>query len=307
MATETRLKTPDLIDDLIANPKSFSYFQALKLLYLANHDRFSSPIDLIRRGLLINASIKMGFPDADLVEAKPAPGFSQPRPSPGPPMDPISQGASEQATEPYVEDPLTPRHLSHYPPAFPNSENPSADQDRMIFNLTVTFMGMCGSSSPLPPFYAQNIVDDSQNDDDSCKKLFDLITLPSYQNHAEAYFYNQLPFRLMDTENQNSRILLNSLIGQNHIKYSKYFNHSGDLAYLYLFATQSRTPIGLICYLKGRLRLKKINLSQCVLRWVTIPESQRLRLGGNNLECRKLGGGAVVGQKAKDRTGKFRL
>lgn len=273
MAPQARLKTPDLIDDLIANPKSFAYFQALRLLFLAHHDRFSSPTDLARRGLLVRASIQLGFPAADLIGVLPLQGQ---------PSGQAEDGAVGAAPGPAHRD--------------------------LLYDLTVTFMGLSGAASPLPPFYAQQIVEDAQEDDDSCKRLFDLISLPSYWNHAEAFFYNQLPFRLMAKNDNSSRDLLHSLMGQGH---GGGVNERGqfvdDLAFLPLFATQSRTAHGLISYLEDRLGLRVLGLDQCVLRWVAIPPGQRLRLGGPDLESRALGAGAVVGRQARDLAGQFNL
>jgi predicted component of type VI protein secretion system len=80
-----------------------------------------------------------------------------------------------------------------------------------------------------------------------------------------------------------------------------------DLAYMSVLATNIRTAHGLISFLAGRLNLGSIEMEQCVLRWVNIPKSQRLNLGGLNLESRTLGAGALLGQRCRDMTGKFNL
>jgi type VI secretion system protein ImpH len=169
-------------------------------------------------------------------------------------------------------------------------------------------MGLCGSASPLPPFYAQQIVEDAHRDDGSCRILFDLISLPSYRNHAIAYFHNKLAYRLMEKNERSSRDLLLSLMGQAHqALLPKNYSQGGDLAYLSLFSTQTRSAQGLLFYLRGLLRQSDVDLEQCVLRWVPVATQQRCRLGGSNRESRTLGLGAVLGRRCRDRNGKFRL
>jgi type VI secretion system protein ImpH len=285
-----------LLAGLASEPELFSYFQAVRLLYLRHHQRFPSLTDLVRRGLLVRASVELSFPAADLAKAEPlAAALSPGCPAAGWPAEEGAQGLEASAS-------LSP------PAGQEDSKGFDGRLSDFLWRLTVTFMGLYGSASPLPPFYAQEILDDALNDEDDCRRLLDLIALPSYRNHVEAFFHNHLPFRLMEENDPACLALLYSLLGWGHGSLlSRISDPKGELAYLGLFATQSRHAPGLLAYLAGRLGLVGVELEQCVLRWVRIPERQRCRPGSSALDGRRLGSGAVLGRRARDRTGQFRL
>jgi type VI secretion system protein ImpH len=77
-----------------------------------------------------------------------------------------------------------------------------------------------------------------------------------------------------------------------------------DVPYLQLFATKLHHCPGLISYLNGRIKGADIDLEECVPRTVRIPPQQRARLGGPSSS---LGDTAMLGHKALDLTGKFRI
>ncbi|MDR1870670.1 MAG: type VI secretion system baseplate subunit TssG [Deltaproteobacteria bacterium] len=238
-----------MIEELKKEPKKFAYFQALRLLWLANQDKYSTLNDLINRGLLIKSSPDLAFPAADLTA---------------------------------VEE-LGDRH-----------------------SLTVTFMGLSGAASPLPPFYAQEILADVLNEDYGSSLLVNLISMPSYQLHATAFFHNQLAFRLMEVEDPDCWAMINAFIGLGDEEtIATAARDEGDLACLGLLASQVRSPDGLLAFVAGRFHFPVTEINQCVLRWVAIPVEQRLVLGGDR-EFNALGG-TVLGRKAPDVCGQFSL
>jgi type VI secretion system protein ImpH len=237
-----------VIDELVKDPKGFAYFQALRLLWLANRDRFDSLSDLINQGLLIKSATDLAFPTADLTDVK----------------------------------------------KLQNGD----------YDLTVTFMGLAGAASPLPPFYAQEILADVLNEDYGSSLLINLVSLPSYRGHAIAHFHNQLAFRLLEERDPNCWAMINSLLGLANEDMERAAEY-GDLAYLNLLATQFRTADGLLAFVSNRFNFPIDELSQCVLRWVSVPADQRLALGGPR-DFRALGG-AVLGGRARDVRGQFIL
>ncbi|MDR1578407.1 MAG: type VI secretion system baseplate subunit TssG [Deltaproteobacteria bacterium] len=189
--------------------------------------------------------------------------------------------------------------------AFPTADLIAVEErgeDR--YNLTVTFMGLVGAVSPLPPFYAREILEDVLNDDYGSSHLIDLITLPSYRHHAAAYFHNKLAFRLLEENDPECWAIVWSLLGLANDEMVAQ-SEGGDLAFLSLLSTQTRTADGLLAYIKGSLDLDIEELTQCVPRWVAIPPEQRLTLGGDR-HHRALGG-CCLGQMARDNCGQFNL
>ncbi|MDR2140542.1 MAG: type VI secretion system baseplate subunit TssG [Deltaproteobacteria bacterium] len=237
-----------MLDELEKDPKEFGYFQALRLLWLANQDRFPTLRDLINRGLIIQGSPDLAFPTSDLTE-----------------IERLDSGS---------------------------------------YRLTVTFMGLAGSCSPLPPFYAQQILDDTLNEDYGSSQLVNLIALPSYRRHAEAFFHNNVSFRLLEEKDPSCWTVIHALLGLGHSGMEAE-SHMGDLAYMGLLATQTRTAEGLLAFVAGQLKLKVTELTECVLRWVAIPVNQRLTLGGDR-NYRALGASAL-GRAAQDVQGQFTM
>jgi type VI secretion system protein ImpH len=196
---------------------------------------------------------------------------------------------------------------------FPSSDLKSFEDGgglsaNFIHRLTVTFMGLYGSASPLPPFYATDIMSEVLNDDNTCRDLMDIISLPSYRNHAEAYFHNHLPFRIVEEKDRLCLEILYCFLGLGH---KSLFKESGppwrDLPFIGLFARHARHSEGLLAYLTGRFGLKGAELKQCALRRVAIPADQRCRLGGKVAESRQVGHGALLGGRVRDLRGKFQI
>jgi type VI secretion system protein ImpH len=281
-------QTPPIIAELFDQPENFSYFQALRLLYLANRDHFHSLTDMIYRGLEVISDTSLGFPASDLT------GLELVRSDRH-----WAAQTSEFEPESFSLDDIGPE--SHFPEEV-------SDQNFPIYRLTVTFMGLCGAASPLPPFYAQEVLEDVLNEEFDCQRLFDLISFPSYRNHAEAYFHSRLPFRVIEENDGSCLNMLFSLMGLgNQAILSELDDANSFLAFMGLFITQSRSAGALLTYVSKILELPEADLEQCVLRWVEIPIDQRCSLGSSPRQYRSLGAGALLGRRAKDRSGMFRL
>jgi type VI secretion system protein ImpH len=169
-------------------------------------------------------------------------------------------------------------------------------------------MGLCGAASPLPPFYSQQILDDTLDDDFNCLTLLDLISFPSFRDHAETTLHNQLPSRLLELGEPMSRHILYCLMGAGSRAVLDLMGGDlRDLAFLPLFATEARHADGLALYLSECLGLAGVEVEFLVPRTVAIPEETLCRLGTAEPEPRSLGVGAVLGRRAVDITGMFRL
>jgi type VI secretion system protein ImpH len=182
---------------------------------------------------------------------------------------------------------------------------PKGERDLLVYRLTVTFLGLYGSASPLPPFYAREILEDVLDDRQGVRGFMDLISYFSYRNHAQTYFRSSVPARLFELNDEFTRDILRSLLGIPHQSMGRILGRRVmDLPYLQLFATKLRHVPGLITYLTGRLDGQEVKLEECVHRTLPIPKEQRARLGHTSA-C--LGETALLGHEAPDLTGKFRI
>jgi type VI secretion system protein ImpH len=161
-------------------------------------------------------------------------------------------------------------------------------------------MGLYGAASPLPHFYAEEVLQDELNDERAVRELLDLLSLSSYRSHALAYFYSLLPFRVLEVKDPAARAILFSLMGEEYREESR----PDDFKELKLFATKIRSSGGLLSLLRAAAPGTPLALEENVPRWVEIPEGQRGALGS---PTGRLGQSALLGVKAKDLAGKFRL
>ncbi|MDR3155208.1 MAG: type VI secretion system baseplate subunit TssG [Deltaproteobacteria bacterium] len=319
-----------LAEELLRRPEDFSYFQALRVIRQALSGGAGGMGSLIRRGIRIRADAALGFPGSDLVQAERLPGPVAPAPRPpaagpgdGLPQEAGLQGASGPAGVPgpagaaeapgaagLQGDPgaagvqgaagtAEAADLKETPDGWPRQEE-AFDFTHPLYRLTVTFMGLYGAASPLPHFYAQEILQDEINDEHAARELLDLISFSGYRAHALSYFYSLLPFRVLELRDPAARGALFALMGEPPRREVG----AGDFTDFSLFATKVRSADGLLSLLRAAAPEAGLELIENVPRWVTIPEAQRGSLRGS---ASRLGSDAVLGSRAKDLAGKFRL
>jgi type VI secretion system protein ImpH len=271
LAPKAGNQTSDLIKDLLDAPQAFNYFQAILLIYQSSRNDWKNIKELLYSGLKVRAHTALGFPASDLVEVT---------------QIPTNFGQKAFA----LSDSLTEK--KDYPPSY---------------ELTVTFMGLYGAASPLPPFYGQEILEDELSDLIGPRELYDLISYSSYRNHAAAYFYSQFALRLLEEDDPIARQIISALMGSPPHAASgmgPLGTISDDFNFLGLFSTAAKPALGLALYLGGKAQLKGLTIEECVPRWVTIPEEERAYLGrsGNTL-----GENCQLGSRGRDLEGKFRI
>jgi type VI secretion system protein ImpH len=244
---------------------------------------------LVRDGLLTRADLDLGFPPSDLVEVERIADrlSGSTLPSEEKPLEAMGD-ATGLGGAPFEKGPGEPIPLQNHP----------------LYRFTVTFMGLYGSASPLPPFYAQEVLEDYQGDNPGTRDIFDLISYSSYRNHSLAHFARLLPMRILEDGDTRFLTILSSLLGLN-LSTPKEGGFSDEGVHnIGIFATKIRHPQGLLLYLTGMLRIEGMVLEECVPRWVPISPEQRLVLGNQG---HNLGVDAILGESVLDLAGMYRL
>lgn len=171
------------------------------------------------------------------------------------------------------------------------------------YEILTTFLGLYGTSSPLPVWYTEELIDAEREDNTSAKTLLDVIhqrlnTLFS----QSATKYRLLPKLIEDRSALYSEILFR-LIG---IRKSDSKEALPDphqiLRYILLFRQQPRSAAGLEALLEDALRGISVKVIQCVERKVQIPRFQRMVLGQ---QSNLLGRDAMLGDEIEDSVGKI--
>lgn len=191
--------------------------------------------------------------------------------------------------------------------AYPSLGYPAREVQRLAFDpeagrvdMTVNFLGLHGPSSPLPPFYTEQVIEDAANGGvlGTFLDLFNhrLVSL-LVRIHQHHRHYLQYRTGAHDQISQMVAALMGLLPGQEEQLRVTLLPYVGLLSCYSLSAS-------IIATLIGHCTGLPVRIEEFVERTVTIPEHQRSRLGETPPE---LGVDFIVGSDIIDVMGKFRL
>ncbi len=179
-----------------------------------------------------------------------------------------------------------------------------ADTQHGNFKITANFLGLYGSSSPLPTFYTEDLIAERDDDELAGKDFLDII----HQRLYQLLFKSWLKYRQFQqvTEERDPAHLerLFCLLGMGENTYRENFEDPYALIrYIGLFSQSPRSAQGLKTLLEDAL-LIPIEVIPNIHRKAKIPDDQRIQLGNPEI---RLGQDSFLGQELDDRMGKFRL
>ena len=253
MADTTRRKTPSLKDDLLANPRRYSFYQAVLLLRHFFYREHVPPEDFsfVYDALRVRPHLSLAFPGTDVTEI--------------------------------VEDTSGP-----YP----------------VYHITATFLGLYGSSSPLPTFYTEDLLEEQNEDVSVTRDFLDVINSPLFPMLIRAIAKYRLFYQL---EAGDADVMERAycLLGYGHKELRDRIPWVRRLPrYIGLFTQWPRSAMGLRTLVSDALGGVPTRIEPNIPRLVDIPEDQRLILGE---QCGTLGVDAHLGCRVKDLTGKICL
>lgn len=174
------------------------------------------------------------------------------------------------------------------------------------FLITATFLGLYGSSTPLPTFYTEDLIEE-QNDGESIKRDFiDIINHAIYPLFFKIWSKHRLFYKICEENDESIINLIYCFLGlenkglrEDIYNIEKYFRYAG------LTMQFPRSAEGLGAILEDCFNLKnQIKVNQCVLRKVSIPCDQYSLLGQSSCT---LGEDSVIGKDINDISGKFQV
>ena len=168
--------------------------------------------------------------------------------------------------------------------------------------LTVAFLGLYGTGSPLPNFYSEDLLDE-QSSGSASRDFLDLLNGAIYPLHFAGWARHRLVYALVEAAEPAALDRLFCLLG--------FPADPGParrplplLRYLGRFAMASRPAEGLRALLADHFAQPSFRIVPCVGRWVTIAPDQRCRLGTAG---HGLGRDACLGTRIRDHGGRFRV
>jgi type VI secretion system protein ImpH len=193
--------------------------------------------------------------------------------------------------------------------AFPAADVQSVDvkeetsASRRRYRVTTSFMGLYSSDSPLPTFYAEDLIWKETNQD-AVREFVDMFhhrALSLFYRTWEKYRYN-IRFQRHGKDEVSRRLFSMVGLGTNPLIESTGLPSVRLLRYAGLITHKPHSAAGLSGILKDYFGLSSVTIDQCVEQWVPIDPSQQNRLG--NRGC-SLGRDFSVGARVRDRSGKF--
>jgi len=171
--------------------------------------------------------------------------------------------------------------------------------------ITTTFLGLYGSSSPLPTHYSEDLLDEASADSSVSRDFLDILHQRLYQLYFNCWSKYKLFIRVTEEKNQGDRERLFCLIGLGEKELRDSLPDPWSLIrYAGLLSQFPRSAEGLQTLLRDALGIRLLAVGQCILRRVPIPADQQMRLGISGMS---LGVTTVLGSEIADRMGKFRI
>jgi type VI secretion system protein ImpG len=176
-------------------------------------------------------------------------------------------------------------------------------QGNATFLVTNTFGGLYGSSSPLPSFYTEDLMDEASNDLSISRDFLDILHQRLFYLFFQCWSKYRLFIRIAEEKSLPDMERLASLLGMGVKELRDSVPESRPLLrYTGLFIHTVRSALGLQTLLRDALGVTRLEVEQCVLRTVPIPADQRMSLGISGMS---LGVNTVLGSVAYDRMGKI--
>lgn len=192
--------------------------------------------------------------------------------------------------------------------SFPESDITAIEQTStapLKFQITATFLGLYGVSSPLPTFYTEDLLQDDLQDGSASRSFIDIINSRFYQIFFTIWSRHRLFFKVIEEPSLLYLQRLYCLLGTESKKLQQCLDDPyGALRYIGIATQLPRSAEGLRVLLSDCLKEKEIAIEQCVERIVEIPQEQRLFLG---VSGNVLGENCYLGNEFTDRMGKFRI
>jgi len=181
----------------------------------------------------------------------------------------------------------------------------TAGSPRPRYRITTSFMGLYSCDSPLPTFYAEDLIW-KETDQDAVRDFVDLFhhrALSLFYCAWEKYRY-VLRFRRGGKDEFSRRLFSLIGLGTEPLIESTGLPSIRLLRYAGLITHKPHSAAALSGILRDYFGVPDVNIDQCSERWVRIDPTQQNRLGSRNCA---LGRDLSIGQQVRDCSGKFRV
>jgi len=192
---------------------------------------------------------------------------------------------------------------------FPKSDLADAqvldEHQQPTYSLTTNFLGLHGASTPLPSFYAEDVLHD-QDAEGTLGSFLDIFhhRLLSLFYRCWIRFRHHFLFEAGGTDDFSRAMFCLIGLGQRDLVDGTGFPSARALRFAGLFTQKPHSAAALRGMLEDYFGGVNIRVAQAIGRWLAVKPEQRSRIGVAN--CR-LGENTTLGARIYDRQSKFRV
>ncbi|MEN6466589.1 MAG: type VI secretion system baseplate subunit TssG [Syntrophaceae bacterium] len=197
--------------------------------------------------------------------------------------------------------------------SFPDTDIVSIEDRNDHFRISTTFLGLYGTSSPLPSFYTEDLLEEQSNDTSISRDFLDVVNSRMYSLLFQCWSHYKMFFKFVEEPEFSAVQRWLCLLGfENKGLLEKISDPLSMMRYAGLLTQFPRSAEALRCMLSDALGESgaspeirpEISIEQCVARLVPIPEDQHFLLG---VSGSTLGQEMYLGEQVVDSAGKFRV
>jgi type VI secretion system protein ImpH len=190
---------------------------------------------------------------------------------------------------------------------FPENDIDQIEENtkRERYEVTTNFLGLYGSTSPLPTFYTEDLINESMEGRECSKKFLDLINQTVYPLFYRAWTKSRPHIRIIEYGDMRFLKIFYSFLGfrdplanLDHPAFNSLFRFAG------IFTQNSKSALGLETILKGLFPDAKAEVVQFDKQLSLISEDQRFLLGK---QASILGEDCHLGVSVKTRQGNLAI
>lgn len=221
----------------------------------------------------------------------------------------LAPGSAEDEPPDVLEERI--RIRPHTSLAFPPSdvrkiERLESESDDARVQMTVTFMGLYGVASPLPVYF-YDAIGTRREEAEPLRDFLDIFNRRLYTYFYKAWKkYRSILRPIASAHDRDARVFL-SLAGMGTPGFARsaQVNPMRLAALAGFLSSGVRNALGLQTMVSTLFDGLPARIQENVPRWVSVRE--RPRMGSNASGSMVLGNSALLGQKVRDASGKFRL
>ena len=183
---------------------------------------------------------------------------------------------------------------------------PLADGEHR-FVVNTTFLGLYGTSSPLPSFYTEDLLIEAGDDKSVTRDFIDIINSSIYPLFVRSLLKYNLFLQICEEQDREYLQRIYCLMGMGDSSDRTPAEEEARrslLRYAGLMSQHPRSALGLKTMLSDALQGIAVHIRQCIPQMVPIPADQRNALGATNAT---LGEDMYVGSEIADCMGKFSI